>query len=193
MSKRAISLIGRVLRRHRVFARHQRGVTAIEFGLLALPFFTIIAAILETSVVFLASQVLDSSVQDVSRFIRTGQAQAANIGIARFRSEVCERLYNLFADCNGLHVEVRTITDFASVSISPPVDWNCDEDDCGWTRSEAYPAGYAAAPSSIMVVQVYYKWPTLLNFAGLSLANLPDGKRLLGTATVFRNEPFPNG
>lgn len=193
MSNRAISLIGRALRKGRVFARHQKGVTAIEFGLLAVPFFSIMAAILETCIVFMAGQVLDSAVQDVGRFIRTGQAQSANIGIDRFRSEVCERLYNLFADCSNLHVEVRAITDFASINITPPVDWNCTDDDCGWTRTEAYPVGYAAGPSSIMVVQVYYKWPTLLNFAGMSLSNLPDGKRLLGTATVFRNEPFPNG
>ena len=36
-------------RKGRNFARDERGVTAIEFGILALPFFMIIGATLETS------------------------------------------------------------------------------------------------------------------------------------------------
>lgn len=191
MTTRLTSLIGRTLRKQRQFARNEKAATIVEFALLAVPFFSIVAAILETSVVFLAGQVLDSAVQDVSRFIRTGQAQQANVDINRFRDEICGRLYNLFNNCDALHVEVRALNDFSQVAISPPVDWNCDDDDCGWTRTETYPAGYAAGPSSVMVVQVYYKWPVILGFGGLSLANLPNGERLLGAAAVFRNEPFP--
>src|SRR5690606_2566182 len=68
---------GRLNRRRRALGRDERGVTAVEFGLLALPFFTIIAAILQTSLVFLADQVLESAVHDAARAIRTGQAQEA--------------------------------------------------------------------------------------------------------------------
>lgn len=190
MATKLTSLIGRALTR-RAFLRDQKGATLVEFGLLAVPFFAIMAAILETSMVFMAGQVLDSAVHDASRFIRTGQAQSANVDIARFRSEVCERLYNLFNDCSALHVEVRKLADFTSVSITPPVDWSCEDDDCDWTRPETYPTNANAGPSDVMVVQVYYKWPIILNLGGLSLANLPDGRRLLGSAAVFRNEPFP--
>ena len=59
------------LRRWRGFAHDESGVTAIEFGLLAVPFFSILGAILETSLVFLSGQVLESAVQDASRLIRT--------------------------------------------------------------------------------------------------------------------------
>jgi len=41
-----------------------------------------------------------------------------------------------------------------------------------------------------VVVQVYYKWPIILSLGDMTLANLPQQKRLLGTATVFRNEPY---
>ena len=71
-------------RRRRGFARDDSGVTAIEFGLLALPFFSILGAILETSLVFLSGQVLESAVQDTSRLIRTGQAQVASVTAAQF-------------------------------------------------------------------------------------------------------------
>lgn len=184
------SLIGRALlpRRRPDFVRDERGVTAIEFGLLALPFFSIIGAILETSVVFLSGQILDSAVQDSSRLIRTGQMQAANYTIDKFRTNVCDRLYGLF-DCSKLHIEVQVLNTFNAASVNPPVDFTCKTKvDCDkWTRTESYSPG---AGSNIIVVQVYYKWPVLLNFGAMTLANLPTGDRVLGAASVFRNEPF---
>lgn len=186
MATRLGSLIGRRLKSQRRFVRDERGVTMIEFALLALPFFSIIGAILETSVVFLSGQILDSAVQDVSRLVRTGQAQGTITSTEDFKSRVCARLFGLFRDCDNLHVEVQTVTNFSAVTISPPVDWTCTSE-CGWTRSESYSPGQG---SSIMLVQVYYKWPIILGLGNLSLSNLADSRRLLGAATVFRNEPF---
>jgi Flp pilus assembly protein TadG len=192
MARRLTSLFDRALPgRRRGFVRDENGATLVEFGLLSVPFFAIVGAILETSVVFLAGQVLDSAVQDTSRLIRTGQAQGAGLDIDGFKGQVCDRLYNLFADCDSLHVEVQVVSNFQSATVAPPVDWDCEEDCEEWTRPELYPTGSEAGPSDVMLVQVYYKWPILLNFGGLSLANLSDGRRLLGAATVFRNEPFP--
>ena len=172
-------------RRQHGFLRDQGGAIAVEFGLLALPFFAIVGAILETSLVFLSSQVLDSAVQDTSRLIRTGQVQTEPISAAGFKQRICDRLYGLFSDCDALHVEVQGLTSFNAANISPPVDWTGANP--GWTRDETFTPGVR---SSIVLVQVYYKWPTILNFGNMTLSNLPDGKRLLGAAAVFRNEPF---
>ena len=166
--------------------RDQRGTTAVEFGLLGVPFFLIIGAILERSLVFLSSQVLESAVQDTSRLIRTGQSQGTMVSAQDFKDRVCSRLFGLYGDCSGLHVEVQTVNDFASTSITPPIDPTC-EIDCAWSRPERFAPGTG---SSIVVVQVYYKWPVLLSFGQASLANLPSGKRLLSTSTVFRNGPY---
>lgn len=182
------SWIGRPLlsRRRSRFVADQRGATAVEFALLGVPFFAIIGAILETSVVFLSGQVLESAVQDTSRLIRTGQAKGVIVSAADFKDRVCDRLYGLFGDCSGVHVEVDTIVDFNSIAISAPVDWTC-ESNCQWNRPETYTPGQG---SSIVVVQVYYKWPVFLSLGDMTLANLPDQKRLLATSAVFRNEPF---
>ena len=171
------------------FMRDQRGATAVELGLLALPFFSIIGAILETSLVFLSGQVLESAVQDTSRLIRTGQSQGVIYNAADFKASVCDRLYGLFGNCSGLHVEVQTVLDFTSVAISPPFDRTC-EADCQWTRPESYAPGVG---TSFVVVQVYYKWPVILSIGDMTLANLPEQKRLLATSAVFRNEPFGGG
>jgi hypothetical protein len=82
---------------------------------------------------------------------------------------------------------VQTLDDFTTANITAPVDRSCTDTDCDWTRPEIYAPGQG---SRITVVQVYYKWPIILDFGGLSLANLPDGNRLMGAVAVFRNEPF---
>lgn len=183
------SLIGRALRRRspRGLVRDERGATAVEFGLLALPFFSIIGAILETSVVFLSGQILESAVHDVSRLIRTGQAQSANATPAEFKEIICGQLYGLFPNCEAdLFVEVQVLNNFNSTSITPPVDWTAEEHE-DWTRPELYAPGQG---SSVVLVQAYYKWPVVLSLGDVSMANLPGNKRLLGAAAVFRNEPF---
>jgi len=166
------------------FWRDDSGVTAIEFGLLATPFFAIIGAILETSVTFLAGQVLDSAVHDASRQIRTGQAQ--HFTLPQFEDLVCERLYGLFKDCHDLRVKVTTVTNFTSATLTPPMSTTCTTS-CPWIMDEAYQPGNG---SSTVIVQVYYKWPIILRLASFAPNDMPDGTRLLGSVQVFRNEPF---
>jgi Flp pilus assembly protein TadG len=194
MIRSIASLLGRASPRKpwRAFVRHEGGVTVIEFALLALPFFAIMAAILETSLIFMSGQILESAVQDASRMIRTGQAQQRGDTLASFRSNVCDRLYGLFSDCSGLHVQVSVVSNFQSATVEAPVDWNCKADNCGWTKDEDYRAGQG---SNVVLVQVYFKFPVILNLnfltgGSLGMANLNDGRRLLGAVTVFRNEPF---
>ena len=187
------TVVGRKAKRlkSRGFARDERGATAIEFGILALPFFMIIGATLETAVVFLSAQVLDSAVQDVSRLVRTGQNRTLGVtSAAAFKARVCDRLYGLFSDCSALHVEVDVVTNFASATISPPIDvaaCTTDKTKCSWSRPESFSAGQG---SSIVVVQVYYKWPVVVGLGGYNIGNLGDGTRLIGGTAVLRNEPY---
>ena len=167
------------------FRKDDRGATMLEFALLAPIFFGVLAAILQTAMVFLASQFMESAVHNASRTIRTGQAQQTNWTLADFRASVCGGLYGLL-DCTGLHIEVDTIDNFRAANVSPPYDRACEED-CDWTRTEKWVPG---APSNIVLVQVHYKFPLLLPFAQLTSNALPDGSLLLGSAAVFRNEPF---
>lgn len=151
----------------------------------------IIGATLETSVVFLSAQVLDSAVQDVSRLVRTGQNRELGVtSIATFKTRICDRLYGLFSNCNALHVEVNVVTNFASATISPPVDstaCSTDKTKCNWTRPEIFETGQG---SSIVVVQVYYKWPVVVGLGGYNIGNLNDGTRLIGGTSILRNEPY---
>jgi Flp pilus assembly protein TadG len=183
----SIGPIALARRAGRAFARDERGVTLLEFGFLALPFFTIIFAMIETTMVFFAGQILDAAVDDASRLIRTGQAQTEEFDLTDFREQVCDELYGLF-DCGAVKLKVSVVTNFTSATAAPPTQTGSDCDpSCDWTIEESYKAGTG---KQIVMVQAYYKWPVIVNLPGFNFQNQPDGVRLLGTVRVFANEPF---
>lgn len=170
----------------RRFVRDERAATALEFAILGIPFFAIIGAILETALIFLASQILDSAVQDASRYIRTGQAQSHTPAyqLADFNTLVCNRLFGIF-DCSKLKIQVKKVTNFTSAqTTTSPLDPN---DPTKWVLTPSFDDG---SGSDVIMVQVYYKWPVILNFDGLNLMSNSDGTHLLGSVRVFANEPF---
>jgi len=175
-------------RRNRVraclgLAADERGVTAIEFGLLSFPFFGLVAAILETGVIFLAIQVMDSAVNDSSRLIRTGQAQEQGYQIGDFREAICERSFGLF-ECSGYRIRVTPVGTFSNAARADSV---VDTDDGSWDLDEIYSPGPGSA---VVMVEVYYKWPTFMDFFGINFASLPDSTMLMTSVHIFRNEPF---
>ena len=168
------------------FVRDTGGATIIEFALLAPIFFGLLAAILETALMFLTAQVLESGVQDASRAIRVGQAFRENWVVADYKEAVCGRLFGLFGDCSDMHVNVTQLDNFTVPASSAPVDRNCTSQ-CPWTEDDAWTNG---ASSAVMLVQVHYRLPTILQFGPFANTVLGDGRRLLSAATVFKNEPF---
>jgi Flp pilus assembly protein TadG len=188
-------LISPAVSRGRSFARDERGVTAIEFGILALPFFTIIFAILETTMVFFAGQVLDSAVEDASRMIKTGRAQAAGYDMSNFRTLMCGYTFDLFGDCANVKLVVKKIPDFTTTTTSSDVQTcNYDDDEeaktCTWADWVVAQDFEAGAGRDVIQVFAYYRWPLLINLPYFNLKNQPDNYRLLGATRVFRNEPF---
>jgi len=172
-------------RRLKSLARDTRGATMIEFAILAPIFFAILTALLETSVQFLAAQVLESGVYDANRSIRVGMAQQSGWTADDYKENICDRLYGLFGDCANMHVTVRPIVDFRSADYSIPLDLTCEKD-CDWTDDEVWTPG---GSSSVVLVQVYYRYPSVLQFP-YSPNRLLDGHTLMSATTVFRNEPF---
>lgn len=185
MSLTPKSLIARFIRGQAGLARDERGVTAIEFGLLALPFFAIIGAILETALIFIAGQVLQSAIEDSSRLVRTGQAQEARMTIAAFRNDLCGRTYGLFGDCSGIFIDLREVGNFTSATVTAPVNRSCTQN-CTWTRSQRFEPG---GGSAVVLAEVYVRWRTVIGL-DLGFNNLGDRTRLLGGITLFRSEPF---
>lgn len=172
---------GRRGARVRRFGSDESGATAVEFGLVALPYFALMFAIFEVALAFFAQQTLDTAVAQAARLVRTGQAQQSGLDMATFKDKICAQTSTLFNCTTGLKVDVRKYTAFNSLSLALPIDAN------GILKTD----DFKFAPGSggdIIVVRAYYEWPTFLNKLGNKLAN---GKLLLASAAAFKNEPFP--
>src|SRR6188768_1390470 len=100
----------------RRFARGNDGIAAVEFGIVAAPFLALMFAIMETALIFFASQTLETAVADSARLIMTGQAQSSSFTQAQFKNAVCAKILGLFDCANGLKIDVKTYTNFSSIS-----------------------------------------------------------------------------
>lgn len=169
--------------RLRALVRDESGVTAVEFGLLAIPFFAIILAILQTAIMFLATQVLDSAVEDASRKVRTGEGKAYTL--SDFRTYMCGFTFNLI-DCNQIKIKSEVIAGFDTISYAVPQ--TCNATTCTWTTSwEGYDPGVRR---SVVQVSAYYRYPLMVTLPYFNLKNQPDNYRLISAIRVFRNEPY---
>src|SRR3954452_8463926 len=101
----------------RRFRRNRRGSAAVEFALVAPIFFALLFAIIETALVFFASQVLETGVQDSSRMIYTSQA----VTPTAFKQDLCDRVAALFS-CANVCVDVKSYNAGAAISITDPID-----------------------------------------------------------------------
>ena len=167
----------------RNWADDKRGVAAIEFAMIAIPFFFLIFGLLEVCAIFIMTTVLEHGLQEASRTIRTGQAQEAGLGQVAFKNAVCAELFDLL-DCEGkLALDVQTFSDFGSTSNPSPIDadGNYSPDGFGYNPGSA---------NEIVVVRAFYEWDLFTPVMSAPLENVNGGKRLLQSTIAFRNEPF---
>lgn len=165
--------------------RDERGSAAVEFAFIAPIFFFLMFVIAETALVFIAEQVMDNAVFETARLIRTGQVQEASMSPADFETQVCNRV-SVFINCGSadFYLDVKSYETFGDMEMEKPVD---DDPPNNFEDPGAFAFGDA---SDIVVVRAYYQWPTNTIFGALSLKNLSNGKRLIGSFSAFRNEPF---
>jgi Flp pilus assembly protein TadG len=163
--------------------RDERGVTAVEFGLLALPFIGLMLGILETALLYLAGQTLETAVANSARLIRTGQAQQQGMSLGTFKQTICDQVGVMFDCATGLKLDVKTFTTFDSINLPPPID--------GTGKLMTDFTFLMGKGGDIVVVRAFYEWPTFSKLLGLNYSNLSDGNHLLATTSAFKNEPFP--
>lgn len=171
----------------RRFKSDKEGATAIEFAIVAGPFFLLIFSILETSLYFFASQYLENTIDDVTRKLRTGQLQHIDTA-AKFKTEVCSSIVALF-DCNNkMKLRVETAATFSDLSPPPGSDPN-DYDSNGVIKDSEY---FFQSPGPVEVVQVTatYLWPIYTNYAAPLTIGGNSSSALISATAVVRTEPF---
>ncbi|MEQ8301194.1 MAG: pilus assembly protein [Hyphomonas sp.] len=173
----------RLMAKWNAYAQDRRGAAAVEFAMVAIPFFLLVFGLLEVCLLFIVSTVLEHAVQEASRQIRTGQAQESGFNEQNFRTSVCDKFFGLLNCDDGLHIDVKAIDNFGAANLTSPIDADGEFDDDGF---EYDPGG----PNDIVAVRVFYEWNLITPVLTAPLANMADSKYLVQGNAVFRNEPF---
>jgi len=143
----------------RRFRRSQRGSTAVEFALVAPVFIALLFAIIETSMVFFAGQILESGIQESGRQLYTHQLQDRGLSVpdqeTAFKNDLCTRA-QLLMSC-PIDVDVKFYPAGATITITDPVDGSGNYDNSNLT--------FQLPPqnsSATVVVRGFYQWPLIV-------------------------------
>ncbi|MDF8352685.1 TadE/TadG family type IV pilus assembly protein [Ensifer adhaerens] len=182
------------------FLRNRKGTTSIEFAILALPFFVVIFASLETFAAFYGDQLLANATETMARKVRTGQitfqqGKQTDMSEAQFRQAFCDEI-SILMKCSAteagqpsqFYLDVRAVNDLSKFPVLIPR--KADSTDIDTADFKFAPGG----PGSFNVVRAYYRWSVFTDLVRPFITNLrpagssmPKDYLMVATAT-FRNE-----
>lgn len=179
------------------FHRDENGAAAIEFSLLAIPFFLLIFAIIETCLTFGAEQTLNYAVDKLGRQLRTGQitfatGEPTDMTEGEFRTALCDEVaifFNCGADVDErLFLDLQSYATFADIPSNVPVSAGV-LDSSGF----AFNPGGAA---TINMMRAYYIRSIAIDMFRPYLANIKKSGGtetdyyLIVATTAYRNENY---
>jgi len=183
-TQKIVSRLGSVLTRMRATAR--AGSAGVEFAFIAPVFFMLLMGIMENGIIYFAGATLQNATDDVSRQIRTGQAQAAGMTQAQFRTAICNEIAPLLACDTNLQIDVESYANYTSAGFVPPTDVSGNLK----TTLNNYQPGTAC---DVVLVRSFYTWQVITPMLSPFLTNITGGYHLVTATSAFRNEPFVSG
>lgn len=161
------------------------GAAAVEFAMVAFPFFFMIFAVMQLGLLFVMDSVLENATLQTARLIRTGEASASqrNLSSAQFKAELCSRMSVFAGECDGrVSVDVREVPSFRNQTLPNPVAaGQFNESSLNYTNGN---------PSTLTLVRVWYRQPLIAPTMFQALSRLSSGDTLLTVTTAFRSEPY---
>ncbi len=158
----------------------ERGATAVEFALVALPFLFMVMSMLELAAVFLVYTTLDNAMANAARTIRTHNS--APPSASAFITATCNNMGWLQSTCSSqLHVDIRTELTFANPVAPDPM-----------ATGVFNPAALTydlPLPGQIVLVRAFYEWPLILPIMDAALSKYNNGVAQIIATTTFVVEP----
>jgi Flp pilus assembly protein TadG len=182
-------------RASRRFGRDRRGATAVEFAMVAGPFFALVLAIMTIGTQYLTLHFLEHGVNSASRKLRTGEAQKTGLTLTDFRKLVCDAAGTMIS-CDGrLVVHIKSSATFAGLSPLASCVTNGNLTPSSGSGSDAITSQSGNASTAVSVTACY-EWSKGSGFWNVlwglvSPTPRTQGKTILSAATAFRSEPYP--
>jgi Flp pilus assembly protein TadG len=171
------------------FLCDRRAGAAVDFALTLFPFLIVLMVMINSALLLLAGQVLQTAATSAARLVLTGQAQNGNYTAAQFKNSVCASLTVMFSCANNLYIDVESTStsSFSSINLANPTNANGTLNTTGF--------GYSLGnPGDLVIVRLLYQWPIAGSGLVGALMNPVSPNNYTLVATVaFRNEPYTPG
>jgi Flp pilus assembly protein TadG len=180
--------------------RSRDGAAAIEFALLAIPYFLIVFAIIETFVAYTAEQLVANAVDTMGRKLRTGNITynhntATDMDRTQFRTAFCDEISILIrcgdsevATPDKLWIDVKSYPKFSDMPTNVPIKGDGDLATAAFTYA---PGG----PNTRNMLRAYYKWDIITDLLRPYISNIrpTNGSNyfLIVETSAFKNEEYP--
>lgn len=169
------------------FKRDRKGVVAIEFAMVALPFLFFVFGIIGSGLYFFTDNGLQNAVETAARKIRTGQAQRTGMTVDQFRNEICAN--GTFLDCSKLRVLLQKGTDWSAISPQSCVSTTGTLVNSSGNSSDPLEQ-YAGGAGEVVLVTACYEWDLSQSVSFLGFSGMGNGSTLIQAAATFRTEPY---
>lgn len=169
------------------YKKSEDGVVAVEFALVAVPFFMMLIGIVEMSMFFTSGIVLEGASADAARLLRTGQVQMSTDPQATFESELCEKV-GFVIDCDDIQYEVIRVEP-NTFSLTEENEPEFDEE--GRLIEQGFNTGNS---NDVVLIRTVYRYQFMTPFIAPLITGDP-GKDWLNhvSTTVVRAEPYEFG
>lgn len=169
------------------FAKDRRGVAALEFGMISIPFLGLLCAIFETAFVYYNHVLFDNAVANVARQILVGQYSTDAQSASDFKSATGANGYSLcganglpsYFNCNNVILNISTPSADTFSSLSGTISNSFINNP---STNITVPAAGA-----IVVLQAYYPMPIYLSVLLASGANGASNLYSQSSSTVRTN------
>jgi len=165
----------------RALSKDRKGSAAIEFAILALPFFVVIFAIAEIAVMYFVDSGLDAALHKTVRQVRVGVAKSGAWDATKFKDVLCSELAYSFSCSSKVKVRATVVTDMASISKVSGITAGA------LNVTEDFSLGDSG---SYVLVQAFLPWDPTFKLYAISSDRLSDGSYVLSAAELIKNEPF---
>jgi Flp pilus assembly pilin Flp len=145
-------LFSRLLKASGHFQRSDSGATAVEFAIVAFPFFALLGVIIETG----------------------------SMSVADFKALICQNA-SLVANCSsGVTVYANSYANWAQLAANMPSFMNIGVKDDGTPNPTSYKLGAPTCPSSVVATYDWHFMMPLMSYMGNVQGN--TARRLVGFA-----------
>lgn len=176
----------------RRFGKNTSGTTIIEFAMVVPLFMLLLGIVLETGVMMFTEYVLQTSVQEAARLVRTGQAQTMELNVTTFKNKVC-RIASLLINCNSkVTVYMKPAASFSA--LADPTNGAASYLTVGIKADGVtdLPTFSCGSANQVVALIATYDYKFVIPYFMKYFGNFDNKntRRMAGFA-MFRNEPFP--